>query len=340
MNLFTKHRFKIIAATAIVLFFTLQAIFLGAAHLSTLVVVLEVLDAFLLLIVGTLLDVRTALLVRTNEYSKNLEDTTRQLLDRTNQLEEALTAKNRLLRTLNHDVRNPLGSIVLASDALLKQKGNGECYNFAEIINKSAYRITQMITRYLQVKENGSVLPEFTLEDIDIITKLKIVVSSHQYVANKKNIALKLVCQPDIPLVRSDRIAVLQIFDNLLSNAIKFSPPHTVVTLRLSKTDSAVVTEIEDQGPGLNEEDQRVLYTAYAKRSAQPTGGETSTGVGLSIVKELIDALGATISVHSQLGRSTVFTIHLPAIKPAENNERFSEVEHVIPAFKRVESSI
>jgi two-component system sensor histidine kinase/response regulator len=319
MNLFTKHRFKIIAATVIVLFFTFQAIFLGAAHLTTWVVVLEVLDAFLLLIVGTLLDVRTALLARANEYSKNLEDATHQLLEKTNQLEETLTVKNRLLRTLNHDIRSPLSSIMLASDVLLKRNDNQVCYNLALNINKSADRIMQMIMRYLQGKWNESVLPKFTLEDIDIRTKLKIVVLSHQQVANKKNIALNLVCQPDIPMIRSDRTAVLQIFDNLISNAIKFSPPSTVVTLRLFKTDVAVVTEIEDQGPGLTDEDQRVLYTAYAKRSTQPTAGEPTTGVGLSIVKELVDALGATIAVRSQPGHGTVFTIHFPINKPAEN---------------------
>jgi signal transduction histidine kinase len=259
-------------------------------------------------------------MLQINEYNKNLEDVTHQLLVKTNQLEEVLTDKNRMVRILSHDVRNPLSSIILASDALQKRSDSQQCRELALNINKCAYRITDMITRYLQDRENAPV-SQFTIEDINIRAKLDIIVSSHQHIAVKKNITLQLVGQLDVPTIRSDRTSVLQIFDNLISNAIKFSPPHSVVTVRLYKTDCAVVTEIEDQGPGLTDEDQRVLYTAYAKRSAQPTAGEASTGLGLSIVKELVDALGATISVHSQQGHGTVFAIHFPINEPTDNSE-------------------
>lgn len=318
MNKLSIHKFKITAGVVILIFLLLQFSHLLYYDLFVFAIVLEVLDICLLLIAAALLDTRTSHLRKIQEYAHKLEDTTRLLLEKTSQLEEATRTKSRLLRTLNHDIRSPLGSIILASELMKRQVdvcNNEKCFNLTANIDQSAQRMTQMVTRFLQDKDDASALPDLQIEDVDLQKILDIIVSTHQIYASRKNITLAFIPESHVPTVRSDRISILQIFDNLISNAIKFSPPSSVVTVRLSKSDTETVVQVEDQGPGLTDEDQQVLFLEFAKRSAQPTAGETSFGVGLSVVRQLVNTLGANISFRTELGKGTVFIVAFPMVE-------------------------
>ena len=116
--------------------------------------------------------------------------------------------------------------------------------------------------------------------------------------------------------MRSDAAATTQILDNLISNAIKFSPASRAVVVRViagnGKPDTGHISvEVQDAGPGLSEEDQRNLYGRFAKLSARPTGGESSSGLGLSIVRELADAIGGQLTCRSKLGEGATFSLSL-----------------------------
>ena len=117
---------------------------------------------------------------------------------------------------------------------------------------------------------------------------------------------------------RADRNATMQILDNLISNAVKFSPHKSTVQVKVSVTNGYVGIGIKDQGPGLSAEDQKKLFGKFTRLSAQPTGGESSTGLGLSIVKKLAEAMAGTVICHSVLGEGATFTLRLPACDNAE----------------------
>jgi two-component system sensor histidine kinase/response regulator len=120
---------------------------------------------------------------------------------------------------------------------------------------------------------------------------------------------------------RGDRAAILQILDNLISNALKYSPPKTTVHVHTLPEREHVVVSVRDEGPGINEEDQKKLFQKFSRLSARPTGGESSTGLGLAIVKRLAEAMSGTVQCHSVPGSGATFSLRLPAWSEEEPEE-------------------
>ena len=116
-----------------------------------------------------------------------------------------------------------------------------------------------------------------------------------------------------------DTSVAVQVLENLVSNAVKYSPPGKDIFVRLQKRAEAVRVEVQDQGPGLSAEDQKKLFGKFARLSAKPTGGEHSTGLGLSIVKKMVEAMNGQVWCESELGRGATFTVEFPAATPAAN---------------------
>ena len=104
----------------------------------------------------------------------------------------------------------------------------------------------------------------------------------------------------------------MQILDNLVSNAVKYSPPNTTVQVHTLPEKDFILVAVRDEGPGISEEDHKKMFGKFTRLSARPTGGESSTGLGLSIVKKLAEAMSGTIHCHSVLGAGATFTLRLP----------------------------
>jgi signal transduction histidine kinase len=135
----------------------------------------------------------------------------------------------------------------------------------------------------------------------------------HATASERKQMVLDLRDGPAC-WVQADRKAVLQIIDNLVSNAVKYSPLGSVVTLSLEVDGDFANLAVCDQGPGISEEDQSKLFQKHTRLSARPTGGESSVGLGLSIVKKLAEAMGGSVSCQSTLGAGATFFLHLRSV--------------------------
>src|SRR5205823_3841701 len=109
----------------------------------------------------------------------------------------------------------------------------------------------------------------------------------------------------------ADPHSAIQIFDNLLSNAIKYSPTGKRIDVRIAQCNGMIRCEVQDQGPGLNKDDLQKMFGKFAKLSAQPTGGEPSTGLGLSIVKKMVEAAGGSVWCESEPGKGSTFVVEL-----------------------------
>ena len=127
-------------------------------------------------------------------------------------------------------------------------------------------------------------------------------------VATEKSI---VICED----LSSDAIAIVdrgyadQVFENLLSNAIKFSPQNKKVYVSVVKKNGRIVAKVKDEGPGLSDDDKKKLFGKYQKLSAKPTGNETSTGLGLSIVKKFVEAMQGEIWCESTAGEGASFFV-------------------------------
>jgi len=98
-----------------------------------------------------------------------------------------------------------------------------------------------------------------------------------------------------------------------VSNAVKYSPPGKNIHVRLKKLPEVIRCEVQDEGPGLSAEDQKKLFGKFARLSAKPTGGEHATGLGLSIVKKLVEAMNGQVWCESEPGEGAKFVVQLPA---------------------------
>jgi signal transduction histidine kinase len=157
--------------------------------------------------------------------------------------------------------------------------------------------------------ESGKIELEKQIQDFNLTVKQQ--VELNQLLARKKNIILHMNLS-DIPPLFFDQGAIIQVMGNFIGNAIKFSPPNTEIFIATEKTENSIRFSVRDEGPGLSEEDQQLLFKEFQTLSAKPTGGEKSTGLGLAIVKKLINLHKGEVGVESKLGVGSTFFFSLP----------------------------
>ena len=135
----------------------------------------------------------------------------------------------------------------------------------------------------------------------------------YQRIADRKNISIVCEAARKISPVWTDPVAVAAVLDNLLSNAVKYSLPGSKILVKLQGEVTSVVCSVCDEGPGLSQEDQAKLFQRGVQLSSVATGGESSSGYGLAVAKELTDKLGGDLWCESTLGSGACFSIRLPA---------------------------
>jgi signal transduction histidine kinase len=173
--------------------------------------------------------------------------------------------------------------------------------------------------------EEGGIKLNPTL--FDIRETVNRIVESYTQRAVQKNILLHYSFPDEAVMTLADERLTEQVVENLISNAVKYSPPNKNVFVRMANngkenansqnvqpaTAQAMVRiEVQDEGPGISEEDKKKLFGKFSRLSAQPTGGEHSTGLGLSIVKNLVEVMNGEVWCDSVLGEGAVFILELP----------------------------
>ncbi len=227
-------------------------------------------------------------------------------------LKELNQLKDKYLGIAAHDLRNPLSSIRGMSQMLVEMElDDNTKRSFLESINRVSNQMLTLVNDLLDVSviESGKFDLRLTEENLSklVAERAELVASS----AEKKEIKLTTDLQ-EVPNSLFDIDRMRQVVDNLLTNAIKFSLSGTTVQLTCRQTEHTVEITVADQGPGIPSEEIGKLFGTFQKLSVQPTGGEKSTGLGLSIVKKIVDAHGGEITVDSEVGKGTVFTVRLP----------------------------
>ena len=161
-----------------------------------------------------------------------------------------------------------------------------------------------------QALEDGQI--KLTLEAVDLNELARDVLERNADYAAKKRITPHLDLERGSLLVNADKSRLNQVLENFVGNAIKFSPPGEQVTVCTRKTESGVLVEVRDSGPGLTDEDMKKLFVKYAKLSNKPTGGEKSSGLGLAICKKVIEIQGGKTGARNNPGGGATFWFELP----------------------------
>lgn len=226
-------------------------------------------------------------------------------------------AKGELLAVATHDLKNPLGAISGMADLLLatsreKPAGDPIEVEMLETIRHSAahmFAIVKGILDHEAMEQSGLTVAGDTVSLSDTIRK---VVDFNKTYAAKKEIAIDVELEDSV-MVKGDSTRLKEAADNYISNAIKYSSPGSRIQVTLATTSPGVARlEVRDSGPGLTAADRQKLFGKFQKLSARPTAGETSTGLGLSIVKSIIELHQGRVGCDSEPGQGSVFWAELP----------------------------
>lgn len=222
--------------------------------------------------------------------------------------------KNNLIGIVAHDLKSPLSQIKGLVYLIKMSDGsvNEETKNFIDLIDQSTSRLNNMIDKILDVEAIEFKKINLTVEKINLSGILEGISNRFLLEAQQKNIVLHNTISKNIH-ANADKSYVDQVFQNILSNAIKFSPKDKKIYINLTTKNGKAVCEIKDEGPGLTEDDKKKLFGKYQKLSARPTGDETSTGLGLSIVKKFVESMEGEIWCESKQGNGASFFVAFAA---------------------------
>jgi len=227
-------------------------------------------------------------------------------------LQQANDFKKEVLAITAHDLRNPISAIMGFSDLMEDIDNMDEGRELASHIHKTAAQMNDLVNSFLMSTINDSLEFELEYSNFNINDLIVSVIKGceHQAEKKKQQITFSMVNTPG--KITSDMMKIKEVVENLLSNAIKYSKENRQIAVSLQENNQAVIIGISDQGPGFTEADLKKIFGKFQRLSARPTGNESSTGLGLYIVKKIVDKLNGTIHVESGKEKGSTFTVTLP----------------------------
>jgi signal transduction histidine kinase len=243
------------------------------------------------------------------EQAKSIAEKNETLLEKNSKLEDINEEKNYIMNVVAHDLKSPLNQIQGLAEVIRLEQGNLSVTQLECLSNISVAsdRLSNMINRVLNTRAIDSESSNYTAQEVDLSPLLDETISNFQPLADRKNIKFLTEKPFESAKVKGDTHFIRQVLENIISNSIKFSPIDKSVEIALDINDNKSVISFKDHGPGLTEEDHKILFVEYANLSAKPTGNESSTGLGLSIVKKYVDLMEGDIWCESTYGQGATF---------------------------------
>jgi signal transduction histidine kinase len=249
------------------------------------------------------------------EANQQLITMHREIAKKNTQLEKLNDDKDKFLRIAAHDLRNPVSAILSFSVLLLEEmadKLDESETEFMKIIKQSSEYSLELLNELLDISiiESGQV--RLNLTEVDLITVIKNNVSLNSVVAEKKSINLSFDADAETLPIKVDQVKIEQVLNNLISNAIKYSHANSEVSVLLTHNDRQAIVMVIDKGQGIPHDEQSHLFQPFAKTSVKSTAGERSTGLGLSIVKKIVESHNGKVWFNSELNSGSTFYVSLP----------------------------
>jgi signal transduction histidine kinase len=263
-------------------------------------------------------DANTQLEDRVAQRTRALMQANRRLSAQWLRLQRANGFKNEILGTVAHDLKNPLGVILGRTEMLIELISTTAASKesvTAQIdhIRDATKRLTSMVDHLISDAMADAFDITIRREPVDVAALASDVAEANRPLAVNKQQTIAVSAPPNI-VTMCDTDRIREAIDNLVSNAIKYSPIGGKISVVVSHEEHTTVIRVTDEGQGLSPEDLGRLFGRFQRLSAKPTAGESSTGLGLSIVKRIIDMHGGEVTAESRgPGLGSTFTIVLPA---------------------------
>lgn len=229
--------------------------------------------------------------------------------------EEANSTKSKFIADMSHELRTPLNSVIGFSEALLEgYKGdlNSSQKHYVNRIHQSGKQLLKQINEILDISKIESGKMELHLEDFRLKGVFAEIKSALAPMASAKNIDISFTIEPLDLVLTADNDKLKHILLNLISNALKFTPVSGQVLIKAISFADRVEISVRDTGIGISEEDQQLIFEPFKQISSSQSSEHVGTGLGLSLVKKLVEMHKGRIWVESETGKGSVFTFTLP----------------------------
>lgn len=234
------------------------------------------------------------------------------LYDRVRQLEQL---KTDMIRLAAHDLRSPLNVVMMHAGLLLEDETLGQLQHRAvEEIRGSSAKMDRIISDILSLQRIEAM--DMTARDpISLSRLIESVAAGRREEAKERHLAFTVLLPGSSVVVEADPAQLREAVDNLIGNALKYTPPGGSVTVRLIERSGHAVFEVEDTGPGIPDEMQPRLFTPFFRARAAETAAVEGTGLGLHLVKNIVERHEGKMRFHSTLGRGSMFGFEIPSVR-------------------------
>ena len=268
---------------------------------------------------------------RTAKLAAALETVQRQ----TDELRTLDEAKSRFFANVSHEFRTPLSLIIGPIDDLRDGRSgelNTTVRRRLDTVQTSARRLLQLVEQLLDVARLESGTLQLNADERDLIPQVRRLAESFASLAARKGIDFRLSCPVGGLRVRHDPDQMEKVISNLMGNALKFTPAGGHVELRVTTdtTDGMAILEVRDSGAGIAPENHARVFERFFQVDDSSRRAHEGTGIGLALVRELVELHGGTVSLTSALGQGSVFTVRLPLAAGASALSARNSGEHTI----------
>jgi len=232
------------------------------------------------------------------------------------QLENAEKHKADFISMIVHDLRSPLARIV-SIEAMIEDRMlgpiNEEQENWLGKIGANAATLLVLINDFLDLSKIEAGRIDLVKETVDLPRLIKDSIDNYQILAKHKNIALRSRAEPNLPAIQADPSRLDQVFSNLLGNSIKFTPEGGAIEMGARQENpTEIKIWVKDSGVGIGSEEMAQLFQKYRQTSSGKTSNQKGTGLGLVIVKSIVESHGGKVDVKSEVGQGSTFNVLLP----------------------------
>lgn len=236
-------------------------------------------------------------------------------------VQAANEAKSDFISLVSHELRLPMTSIRGYTDLLLKEMAgplNQAQERFLQTVKRNLNRMAVLVNDLSDINRIESGRMKFELTSFDVRDVVHHVADDLQEAVDERQQALSLEFPGELPPIYADRTRIAQVLTNLVSNATKYTPEGGEIAVRAQPAEGEVRVEVVDNGIGISEEDQARLFSQFFRADAMEVQDQAGWGLGLSIVKKLVEAQGGRVECRSKLGEGSTFTVTVPMAEGVE----------------------